>query len=74
MGADSNTKVQKMHPDDVLKFVRKHEDPVVTAREVSDEFDVTPKAARYRLKQLEEKNKVVGKKIGAAATAWYPLY
>jgi predicted ArsR family transcriptional regulator len=73
MSADSNTKVQKMDPDDVCSFVREHEDPLVTVREVAEQFDVTPKAARYRLKQLEERGRVRSKKISANATAWFPV-
>lgn len=72
MSSKPERRVQKMSPDEVCSFVREHEDPVVTAGEVADEFDVTPKAARYRLNQLESDGDVARKKIGAAAVAWYP--
>jgi predicted ArsR family transcriptional regulator len=73
MGADSNTRVQKLNPNDLLSFARKHEEPVVTASEIAEEFDVTPKAARYRLNQLAEQGRIRGKTVGASAKVWYPV-
>jgi predicted transcriptional regulator len=72
MSAESSKWVRKMHPDDVYKFVRDHEDPGVTAKEVAQAFDVTPGAANYRLDQLEERGRVYGKTVGAAAKIWFP--
>jgi repressor of nif and glnA expression len=60
-----------MHPDEVLSFVREHEDPVVTAGEVAERFNVTSRAARYRLAQLDERGQVRGKKVGGSAKVWY---
>lgn len=72
MSSKPERRKQKMGIDEVDSFVRSHEDPVVTASEIADEFDVTPRAARYRLEQLEHDGKVDRKKIGSAAVAWYP--
>jgi|GEM_PF-6801571 predicted ArsR family transcriptional regulator len=72
MAAENNERVQKMHPDDVFDFVRKHEDPGVTAREVAEAFGVTPRGARYRLSQLEDRGRVYGKDVGASAKIWFP--
>lgn len=73
METETETRVQKMKLEDVDSFVRKHEDPITTTREVAEEFNVTQKAARYRLKQLEQQERVKRKDIGASATAWYPI-
>lgn len=72
MAAKNNERVQKMHPDDVYEFVRKHEDPGVTASEVAEAFEVTGRAARYRLQQLEDRERVYGKSVGASAKIWFP--
>jgi len=72
MAADSQDHVKKMDPDEILKFLREHEDPALTASEVAEEFEVTPSAARYRLGQLEEEKRVRGKKVGASSKIWYP--
>ena len=72
MSSKSREKVQKMHPNKVLAFVQEHNDPGVTASEIAEEFNATPRAARYRLKQLEERNEVYGKTVGASAKIWFP--
>jgi len=73
MAADSRDHVKKMDPDEILCFLREHDDPALTASEVAGEFDVTPSAARYRLGQLEEEGRVRGKKVGASSKIWYPV-
>ena len=73
MSANSDRRVKKMDPDEVLSFVRGHEEPCVTAGEVAERFDVSSRAARYRLDQLEEQQKVKGKKVGGSAKVWYPV-
>jgi predicted ArsR family transcriptional regulator len=72
MSSKPERREREMAIDDVASFVREHEDPVVTATEVAEQFDVTRKAARYRLQQLESDGDIGRKKIGAAAVAWYP--
>ena len=72
MSSTSREQVQKMHPDEVISFVQHHDDPGVTASEVAEEFNVTPRAARYRLQQLDERNEVYGKTVGASAKIWFP--
>lgn len=71
MSTNGGEKVQKLDPMDVITFLREHEQPVVTAGEVAEEFDVTPSAARYRLNQLGDQGRVRGKKVGASAKVWY---
>jgi len=72
MSAEKDERVQKMHPDDVYEFVQEHKDPGVTAGEVAKAFDVTSRAARYRLSQLEDRGRVYGKDVGASAKIWFP--
>lgn len=62
-----------MDPAEVLNFVQRYEEPVVTAGDVAEYFDVTPRAARYRLKQLEEEGKIGTKSVGASAKVYYPV-
>lgn len=71
MGAKSSERVQKMHPDEVISFVREHKDPAVTASEIAERFGATGRAARYRLSQLEEEGRVKSKKVGSSAKIWY---
>lgn len=71
METENATRVQKMNPEDVLSFVREHEDPAVTATEVAEAFAVTSRAANYRLNQLEDRGKVRSKDVGASAKIWY---
>ena len=73
MSTETDTKVQKLDPDDILSFAQKNEEPVVTASEIASEFNVTRKAARYRLNQLGEQGQMRGKKVGASAKVWYPI-
>jgi predicted ArsR family transcriptional regulator len=60
-----------MDIDEVDRFLRRHEEPCVTAKEVAEYFDVTPRAARYRLGQLVEEGRAGGKNVGASAKVWY---
>jgi len=72
MNATSNSRDKKTSIDEVMEFVQEYPDPVVTANEVADQFDVTSRAARYRLDQLSEEGLLTGKKVGASAKIWFP--
>lgn len=64
---------RKMNLTDVRAFVAEHEDPIVKASEVAEEFDVTNQAANYRLNQLVERGEVRAKRMGRSAKAyWVP--
>ena len=60
-----------MTDDEILTFIREHEDPVVTAKEIANEFDVTNGAVNYRLGKLERRGKVRPKEAGSSAVVWY---
>jgi len=70
MSAESSKWVRKMHPDDVYKFVRNHEDPGVTAKEVAQAFDVMRQETMFKLNQAWGELKSVmiswGTFVGAA--------
>jgi Mn-dependent DtxR family transcriptional regulator len=55
---------------EIWTFLRDHEDPVVTASEVADEFGVRRQSAHERLQKLAEQGYVGRKKVGPG-TAWY---
>jgi len=62
-----------MTTDEILQFVRGHEDPCVTASEIAAEFGVTNEAANYRLQRLRESGELEVKRAGASANVWYPV-
>ncbi len=72
MSTKSNNHSKKVTHEKILRFVRNHEEPVVTATEIAAEFDMTNSGVIYRLEQLEEDGKIVSKEAGASAKVWYP--
>ena len=72
MNDTADNRDKKMSLTDVLAFVREARDPAITAREVAEEFDVSLRAARYRLNQLTEEGELKGKKVGSSAKIWFP--
>jgi predicted transcriptional regulator len=71
MSTKPGNRDKKMSNDDILSFVRAHEDPCVTAGEIAEEFDATNGAVNYRLKKLEEDGRIAKKDAGASAKVWY---
>lgn len=61
----------EMSRENLRSFIREHEEPVVTAKDVAEAFDITTQAANYRLRQLKDEGKVEDKKVGASAKVWY---
>lgn len=61
-----------MNDSDIIQFMRDDEQPVVTAKEIAAEFDVTNAAVNKRLNSLEEEGAVVKKRVGSAAVVWWP--
>lgn len=57
----------------VLKFIRTHDDPCVTASEVAEQFGITNEAANYHLKNLQHADEIEGKVAGSAAKVWYAV-
>lgn len=71
MAAKTSGRPKKVTSDKILKFVRTHEDPVVTAGEIADEFNMTNNGVNYRLRQLEDDGELVSKTAGSSAKVWY---
>ena len=55
----------------VLEFIRKHPDPVVTAPEVAEAFEITNQAANKRLRNLHDRGDVHRKKVGGSAVIYW---
>jgi|AntRauMinimDraft_4_1070384.scaffolds.fasta_scaffold05588_3 predicted ArsR family transcriptional regulator len=72
MSTAPNNRDKKTNIDEVLEFVQEYQDPAITANEVAEQFDVTSRAARYRLDQLTEEGLLTGKKVGSSAKIWFP--
>lgn len=59
--------------DQVIQFVRKHDRPFVTSREVAERFDsVSRRTINNRLNTLHERGQLGKRKIGARSVVWYP--
>lgn len=56
---------------DVIELFRNHPDPVLTAGDVAEEFELSRQGANKRLKQLHQKGKLERRKVGARAVVWW---
>jgi len=56
---------------DILDLFRDAEDPVLTAGDVADAFDISNQAANKRLSRLEREGDVIRKEVGAAAVVYW---
>jgi len=56
---------------EILREIRLHPDPVITAKDLSERVDYTPDGIRRRLYSLEEKGLVKRRKVGANAVVWW---
>lgn len=56
----------------VLQFVQENSRPFVTTADVSNEFDsVTSRTIRQRLNELEQRDDISVKIVGAESKVWY---
>jgi repressor of nif and glnA expression len=59
--------------DRIMRFIREHDDPGVTIKEVAEEFDeLDHSAAKYRMGKLESQGRVRKKPTGASSAIWFP--
>lgn len=58
--------------DDILNVIRNSEDPVLSAKEISDEISIGSKGVYRRLRELEEEGQVVSKMVGRTRIWWIP--
>jgi len=59
-------------PEQVLRVLQEHPDPVVTATELAERLDVSAETARRYLSELNENGEVRRKQVGARAVVWWP--
>jgi len=71
MSTKSTEEVPEVTYENIISFIRSHEDPCVTAGEISAEFGITGQAANYRLQKLRDAGEVREKDAGASAKVWY---
>lgn len=55
----------------VLRALREHPEPVVTATEVAEALGVSGETARRHLSSLHEQGRVERKEVGARAVVWW---
>lgn len=72
MASNRTGRPPEMTDSELLSFVRGHDDPGVTSREVAEEFGISRRGAHKRLSDLEEEGRLYGKRIGSSATVWFP--
>jgi len=56
---------------DILKVFDRADEPVLTAKEVSDELPISRDAVTYRLNKMHEEDVVGKKETGARSVAWW---
>lgn len=61
-----------MNDTEIIEFMRNDDQPVLTAKEIAAEFDVTNAAVNKRLNALAEDDRVVKKQVGSSAVVWWP--
>lgn len=62
---------RKATPKEVLDFLRDHNAPIATAKDVKNEFGVTRAAANSWLDELEESGKINSQRVGASAIVYW---
>lgn len=63
---------QKVTDEEIMDVFGSTEAPAMTAKEISDELDVTRHAISYRLDKLAQKGVVNCKSVGSRAVIWWP--
>ena len=72
MGTSSIGRDPIMEDNEIIQFMRNDEQPVLTAKEIAANFDVTSAAVNKRLNSLKDDGVVVTKRVGSAAVVWWP--
>jgi predicted ArsR family transcriptional regulator len=60
-----------MSDEEILKHLREHPDPAVTAAELAELVDMTSAGVLRRLDNLADENEVSRKKVGSRAVVWW---
>jgi Fic family protein len=59
--------------DEILGMLEDSDDPVLTAKEISNELGVTSVTVNKYLKELQEEGLTERKQVGARAVVWWKL-
>jgi predicted ArsR family transcriptional regulator len=70
-GDNGSGRPQKVTTDDVLRELRSVDEPVGTAAELATELDVSSQTVVRRLEELEGREIVARKQVGANAVVWW---
>ena len=57
--------------EEILRAIRLHADPVVTAPEVADIVDMSSQGVNKRLRQLADQELVIRKEVGSRAVIYW---
>lgn len=71
MSVMTDDSTPELNYGNIITLFRETEDPVLTAPEVADKFNVSTQAANYRLKKLVEREKLERKQVGGAAVVYW---
>lgn len=62
---------EKVTKQDILKVFDTSDEPVLSATEIAEEFDVARQTVTRRLSEMEEEGLVEKKQMGARSVAWW---
>ena len=73
MGIDSSDmpRQRTFSNQDVVEFMRAHEEPFVTVGDVAEEIGIRTSTAHKRLVEMCELGLIDRKKVGASAVVWW---
>lgn len=71
MSATTSENYGEVSYENIKKLFRDTSDPVLTATEVAEAFDITPQAANYRIKRMLEQNDLGRKEVGSSAVVYW---
>jgi predicted ArsR family transcriptional regulator len=57
--------------EEIITAFRDADVPVLVARDLAEEFDISPQAINERLHRLNTENRLGTRKVGGAARVWW---
>lgn len=61
-----------MTDERIIQLIRDSEYPVLTAKQISDAFDVTRQAVHHRMQDLVDDGRLNRMEVGSSAVVYYP--
>lgn len=71
MSQSTDENSQQVSYKEIVQLFRESDYPVLTARDLEDEFGFSNQAANYRLQKMVERETVVKRKVGGAAAVYW---